>query len=144
MKYANYIVAKAFSFGLAWASYQSGELQRALGAAAAGSALLETSNDLVHRAYAHVMYAQILAATIRPVRDGSRPPAELDEAISLLTPITTREKSPLTAVPKLLARAQYVLGHVYFLAGKYREAEELARRPSWLSWHRRENFAPHS
>jgi hypothetical protein len=126
--YANYIVAKSFAFGLAWASFHNGELQRALGAASAGSALLESGNDPVHKAYAHVMYAQILSAKARPVRNSDFTPRDLDETIELLVPIAIHEDSPLTIVPKLLARARYVLANAYFLAHRLREAEQLARQ----------------
>lgn len=139
-KYATFIIAKSFVFGLAWASFQGGELKRALGAAAAGSALLESSNDPVHRAYAHAMHAQVLSAIARPVRDAGPVPSDLQEAIDLLEPLadwrpgqknrTARvaaKPSPLRIVPKLLSRTRYVLANAYFAAGRLPDAEELAR-----------------
>ena len=132
-KYANYMVAKSFVFGLAWASFQGGELQRAMAAAAAGSSLLQSANDPVHRAYANVMYAQIMSAMAQPVRNNQAVPPGLTEAIALLEPLAhldppPREESPLVIVPKLLARARYVLANAYFMAGRLTEAEMLARQ----------------
>jgi tetratricopeptide (TPR) repeat protein len=137
-KYANYIIAKAFSFGLAWASYQCGELQRALGAAAAGSALLRTTNDDVHASFAQVMYAQILSDTADVTSaDGLE---RIAEAIGVLEPLADQERSPLKTIPKFLGRAQYTLARVYFIAGRHKEAEKLTRdvsgaQKSGSRWH---------
>lgn len=125
--YANYIIAKAFVFGLAWASYHSGELQRGLAASAAGSAMLETTGDELHKAYAQVMYAQILTAQARPVGRGEDVPPELSHALDILEFLAEDPQSPLASFPKFRARAQYHLARALFTAGEYKRAEACAR-----------------
>jgi tetratricopeptide (TPR) repeat protein len=124
--YAKYVIAKAFSFGLAWASYNSGELHRARMSAAAGCTLLETTLDPVHRAYAQVVYAGILSAVSRPVRVGEEVPTELREAVSMLRPLTNDASSPLKSVDRLMARARYALAEALHAAGHHDEAKEKA------------------
>lgn len=125
--YARYVIAKAFSFGLAWASYHSGELHRARGSAAGGCTLLETTHDPVHKAYAQVIYAGVLSAVSRPVREGANIPEELREAISMLRPLAKEDKSPLRGVPRFFARARYTLAAALDAAGMHDEAEQHAR-----------------
>ena len=123
-RYANYIIAKANSFGLAWAAYNTGELQRARGAAAAGCTLLETTPDTVHRAYAQLIYAQILRATAEPVSELRAPSPDLSEALSILEPLVDEDHSPLRVVRRFLLRARYEYARVLDLLGRYGEAEE--------------------
>lgn len=124
--YARYVIAKAFSFGLAWASYHSGELQRARGAAASGCTLLETTHDPIHKAYAQVIYAGILSAVSRPVSPGQQVPPQLEEAISMLRLLADDKTSPLKSVARLFARARYALAVALHAAGLNDEAEQRA------------------
>ena len=124
--YAKYVIAKAYSFGLAWASYNSGELHRARMSAASGCTLLETTGDTVHTAYAQVVYAGVLSAVSRPVRPGADLPPELQEALSLLRPLVNENTSPLKNVDRLLARARYTLAEALHAAGFHDEAKEQA------------------
>jgi hypothetical protein len=121
--YSSYFVAKANCFGLAWASYNSGELNRARAAAAGGCALLAATEDDVHKEYAQVMYAQILTAKTRPVQPGQKIGSKLEEAFEILKHLVEDEKSALRTIPKFLARAQYALAGALFASGKYDEAE---------------------
>lgn len=126
-RYSNYFLAKAFAFGLAWASYNSGELDRARAAAAAGCALLEATEDEVYKAYAQVMYAQILIAKTPPVKPGQANPPELQEAFLILKDLVEKPESALRRIPKFLARAQYALAGALFASGQYDRAESLAK-----------------
>ncbi len=125
-RYASYFVAKANSFGLAWASYNSGELNRARAAAAGACALLTATEDDVHKEYAQVMYAQILTAKSRPVQPGQKIGTKLEEAFDILNGLVKNKKSALRMIPKFLARAQYALASALFASGKYDEAEDEA------------------
>jgi hypothetical protein len=127
-EYAKYVIAKTFSFGLAWASYNSGELRRARGSAAGGCALLETMHDPVHKAYAQVVYAGVLSATSRPVKSGESAPDELAEAVRMLRPLADEHTSPLKGVSRLFARARFTLAGALFAAGDHDEAREWAQR----------------
>lgn len=126
-RYSNYFLAKAFAFGLAWASYNSGELDRARTSAAAGCALLEATEDEVYKAYAQVMYAQILIAKTPPIKPGQPNPPELQEAFSILQDLVEKPESALRRIPKFLARAQYALAGALFASGQYDRAESLAK-----------------
>jgi hypothetical protein len=126
-RYSSYFIAKAFAFGLSWASYNSGQLDRARAAAAAGCALLETTEDELHKAYAQVMYAQILTAKTLPVEPGRKIPVELQEAFEILQRLVERPESALRKIPKFLARAQYALVGALFSSGQYDKAEILAK-----------------
>ncbi len=127
-RYASYIVGKALSFGIAWAGFNTGELERARGTAAAGVTLLEICEDRVHHAYANVVYAQILRATTRPVTDGAEPSPELLEAETILRDLVDEKTSPLRVVPRFLSRARYEYARVQDLLGKYKEAETRAKQ----------------
>ncbi|HLW77654.1 MAG TPA: hypothetical protein VKS01_11730 [Bryobacteraceae bacterium] len=125
--YANYQLGKALAFGLSWCSSNSGEVQRARGSAAAGSALLKTTNDKVHSAYAEVLYVQALRSATLPVEPGAACPAELTEALEILKPLVDDKHSPLQVVKRLLYRAKYELVAVQQAAGRFEEAEAGAR-----------------
>lgn len=123
--YANYIIAKAFAFGLSWASYSSGELARARGASAAGCALLEGTNDKIHKTYAQVIYAEILTAGAQPSRSGAPVSEDLSEALRLLENAAD-DASCLGAISRLLDRARYARARTLYTAGKFEEAIALA------------------
>jgi predicted Zn-dependent protease len=126
-RYSTYFLAKANCFGLAWASYNSGELNRARAAAAGGCALLAATEDDVHTEYAQVMYAQVLTAKTPPVEPGHRIDPQLQEAFTILQRLVDNPKSALRTIPKFLARAQYALAGALFDSGQYDKAEALAK-----------------
>lgn len=126
-RYANYFLAKANCFGLAWASYNSGELGRASASAAAGCVLLAATEDDVHTAYAQVMYAQILTAKTPPVEPGQSIPPTIQQAFAILEDLVESPESVLRTIPKFLARAQYALVGALFASGQYDKAEALAK-----------------
>ncbi len=126
-KFANYVTAKVFSFGLTWAANNEGSLQRARGSAGAGFTLFLSTGDEVHTAYAKVMYAQILRSLAAPARSTGMVSADLEEALGLLAPLSDPDLSPLRVVPRFLMRARYEYARALLLAGKVVEAEAVAR-----------------
>ncbi|HEX3091048.1 MAG TPA: hypothetical protein VHW72_00420 [Candidatus Angelobacter sp.] len=122
-RYSTYFLAKANCFGLAWASYNSGELNRARAAAAGGCALLAATEDDLHKEYAQVMYAQILTAKTRPVQPEQKTGPKLEEAFEILKRLVEDKNGALRTIPKFLARAQYALASTLFASGKYDKAE---------------------
>lgn len=125
-KFANYVTAKVFSFGLTWAANNEGSLQRARGSAGAGFTLFLSTRDEVHTAYAKVMYAQILRSLAPPARATGSVSADLEEALVLLAPLSKPEDSPLRLVPRFLMRARYEYARALLLAGRVSEAESVA------------------
>lgn len=125
-KFANYVTAKVFSFGLTWAANNEGSLQRARGSAGAGFTLFLSTRDEVHTAYAKVMYAQILRSLAPPTRATGSVSLDLQEALTLLAPLA-EPNSPLRLVPRFLMRARYEYARALLLAGRVCDAESVAR-----------------
>ncbi|MBL8293515.1 MAG: hypothetical protein JNN08_16835 [Bryobacterales bacterium] len=125
-KFANYVTAKVFSFGLTWAANNEGSLQRARGSAGAGFTLFLSTRDEVHTAYAKVMYAQILRSLAPPTRATGSVSLDLQEALTLLAPLAELD-SPLRLVPRFLMRARYEYARALLLAGRVSDAESVAR-----------------
>lgn len=126
-KFANYVTAKIFSFGLTWAANNEGSLQRARGSAGAGFTLFLSTRDEVHTAYAKVMYAQILRSLAPPARATGSVNADLQEALTLLAPLCDPDRSPLRRVPRFLMRARYEYARALLLADRVGDAESVAR-----------------
>ena len=123
-RFANFVTAKTFSFGLTWAANNEGALQRARGSAAAGFTMFLSTNDEVHKTYSKVMYAQILRSLSPPARGGREICPDLQEAIRLLKSVAEDEKSALRIVPHFFMRARYEYARALFLANHLSEAEK--------------------
>ncbi|MBS1986101.1 MAG: hypothetical protein JST16_18215 [Bdellovibrionales bacterium] len=122
-RFANFVTAKTFSFGLTWAANNEGALQRARGSAAAGLTMFLSTNDEVHKAYAKVMYAQILRSLSPPADSRLGVSPDLQEALQLLESVVKDPKTALRIVPQFFMRARYEYARALFLAGQLTEAE---------------------